>query len=313
LGNGDVTLLELANGYRAIGSGGVWRPVRWRLSGPGEPAEPGRRVLTEGSAALVLDILSDPVARIPGFGLDTPLDFPFPAAAKTGTSRHFTDNWAVATTGRFTVAVWVGNFNGRPMDGVSGVSGAGPLLHRAVLLTANRYSPGTLPAPRDVGLVPARICRLSGLLATERCPGTTEWFQPGSVPTRPCDWHENAGVRLPAEYAEWARQQGGMGEPPAGDRVAAPALLRGGSVRVATDPFRIVAPQEGDRYEAPPGVRARYATIGLRAGGGLGRAVRWFVDGNALEGDRWALRPGMHVVRAESGPGERAEVRIEVQ
>ena len=312
LGNGDVTLLELANGYRAIASGGVWRPVRWRLSAPGELAEPGRRVVTERSAALVQDILSDPVARIPGFGLDTPLDFPFSAAAKTGTSRHFTDNWAVATTGRFTVAVWVGNFSGRPMDGVSGVSGAGPLLHRAVLLTANRYSPGTLPAPRDVGLVPARICRLSGLLATDRCPGTTEWFQPGSAPTQPCNWHEKAGVRLPAEYAEWADQQAGMGQPPAGEGVAGPMVSRNGSARTAADPLRIVAPQEGDRYEVPPGVQARYATIGLRAGGGLGRAVRWFVDGNALEGDRWALRPGPHVVRAESR-GERAEVRIEVR
>ena len=103
-----------------------------------------------------------------------------------------------------------------------------------------------------------------------------------------------------------------MGQPPAGEGVAGPVVSRNGPVRVAADPFRIVAPQEGDRYEVPPGVRARYATLGLRAGGGLGRAVRWFVDGNALEGDRWALRPGLHVLRAESG-GERAEVRIEVQ
>jgi len=313
LGNGDVTLLELANGYRAIASGGLWRPVRWRLSAPGEPAEPGRRVVSPRSAALVLDILSDPVARIPGFGLETPLEFPFPAAAKTGTSRHFTDNWAVATTGRFTVAVWVGNFSGRPMDGVSGVSGAGPLLHRAVLLTANRYAPGALPAPRDVGLVPVRVCRLSGLLATDRCPGTVEWFAPGSAPTEPCDWHESGGVRLPAEYAEWANQQAITDAPPRPADGVALASSSGRPMRRSADPFRIVAPQEGDRYEVPPGVQARYATIALRAGGGLGRAVRWFVDGHALEGDRWALRAGPHLVRAESGSGERAEVRIEVE
>ena len=47
-------------------------------------------------------------ARAPGFGNETPFDFPFPAAAKTGTSRHFTDNWAVGVTRGFTVAVWVG-------------------------------------------------------------------------------------------------------------------------------------------------------------------------------------------------------------
>ncbi|MBA3260672.1 MAG: penicillin-binding protein 1C, partial [Gemmatimonadales bacterium] len=170
LGNGDVSLLELANGYRALASGGVWRPYRWHALAPGESLEPGRRIAGERSAALVLDILADPVARIPAFGLETPLDFPFPAAAKTGTSRHFTDNWAIAATGGFTVAVWVGNFSGRPMEGVSGVRGAGPLLHRAVLATARRYPPGQLPAPASAGAVPAGICRLSGLRASARCP-----------------------------------------------------------------------------------------------------------------------------------------------
>ncbi|MGH7512505.1 MAG: penicillin-binding protein 1C, partial [Gemmatimonadales bacterium] len=176
LGNGDVTLLELANGYRALADSGVWRLWHWRAATPGEPVEPGRRVVSPRAAALVLDILADPVARIPGFGVDTPLDFPFPVAAKTGTSRHFTDNWAVGATGGFTVAVWVGNFSGRPMDGVSGVSGAGPLLHRAVLLTATRHAPGMLPTPAAAGAVPVTICRLSGLLATPRCPAAVEWF-----------------------------------------------------------------------------------------------------------------------------------------
>ena len=113
-------------------------------------------------AALALDILSDPVARIPAFGLRTPFDWPFRAAAKTGTSRHYTDNWAVATTGRFTVAVWVGNFSGQPMQGVSGVTGAGPLLHRAVLVTAQRYAPGDLIRPGKAepsAAVAARVLR----------------------------------------------------------------------------------------------------------------------------------------------------------
>ena len=193
LGNGDVTLLELANGYRAIAAGGMWRPVRWLTSEALE--SDARRVMSPGSAALVLDILADPVARIPGFGPVTPLEFPFPAAAKTGTSRHFTDNWAVAVTGGFTVAVWVGNFDGRPMEGVSGVAGAGPLLHRATLLTARRHAPGGLPTPEQLGARPISICRLSGLRAGARCPVSSEWFLPGTVPGDTCDWHTGAGLR----------------------------------------------------------------------------------------------------------------------
>ncbi|PYO66503.1 MAG: penicillin-binding protein 1C [Gemmatimonadetes bacterium] len=207
LGNGDVTLLELANGYRGIANGGVWRPVRWRSDSQTVRLS-DRRFMSLQAAALVIDILSDPVARIPSFGVETPLDFPFRAAAKTGTSRHFTDNWAVATTATFTVAVWVGNFNGRPMQGVGGITGAGPLLHRAVLLTARRYPPGDLPEPAPAGLVAARVCRLSGLLATPDCPALDEWFLPGTAPTRTCDWHQGGRIAWPAEYIEWATSVG---------------------------------------------------------------------------------------------------------
>ena len=259
LGNGDVTLLELANAYRGLANGGVWRPVRWleavedattpgdrpgwslgaglgaglgaapdapaaavRFTGaawaPGQapfgPAlaapDNGRRFMSPGAAALVLDILSDPVARIPGFGTETPLDFPFPAAAKTGTSRHFTDNWAVAVTGGFTVAVWVGDFSGRPMRGVSGISGAGPLLYRSVLRVARRYPPGHLPTPESVGATAVPVCLLSGLRAANGCASTVEWFLPGTEPTRDDDWYRDGRVVLPPEYSEWLAMGGGV-------------------------------------------------------------------------------------------------------
>ena len=305
LGNGDVTLLELANGYRVLANGGEWRPVRW-LAGtlPGGSAE---RVMSARSAALVLDILADPVARIPGFGPVTPLELPFPAAAKTGTSRHFTDNWAVAVAGGFTVAVWVGNFDGRPMEGVSGVSGAGPLLRRAALLTARRHPPGRLPTPAGVGAVEARICRLSGLAPGPRCPVGTEWFAPGHEPADRCDWHTQEGVDLPPLYAEWAMQAvGNHSRRPVGERNAsAPdAFARTG--------LRILSPEDGDVFRFVPGVDARFATVGLRAGGvPRGVAPRWYVDGKPLLRPRLALVPGRHVVRLEAG-GESREVTVQV-
>jgi penicillin-binding protein 1C len=308
LGNGDVTLLELANGYRALANGGVWRPWRWRAASPGEPVEPGRRIVSARAAAQVLDILDDPIARIPGFGIETPLDFPFPVAAKTGTSRHFTDNWAVAASGGFTVAVWVGNFNGRPMDGVSGVSGAGPLLHRAVLAAASRHAPGILPTPEAAGAVPVSICRLSGLRVTARCPSAVEWFAPGTAPERPCDWHGEGGVALPAEFAEWAQQNGTTA-------AEAPETLPPGTAsRAAERGFRILSPQQGDVYRVPAGVEARYATVALRAAGATaGASVHWFVDGRAHGGARWALAPGTHQIRAVDGMGRAAEVKVTVE
>jgi penicillin-binding protein 1C len=315
LGNGDVSLLELANGYRALANGGEWRPVSTIAIARGATkyiARESRRVMTPASAALVLDILADPVARAPGFGIESALEFPFPAAAKTGTSRHFTDNWAVAATAGFTVAVWVGNFNGRPMDGVSGVTGAGPLMHRVAMHTAARYEPGALPSPASAGAAQLDVCQLSGLLVADGCPAIAEWFAPGTAPTAHDDWHRGGGVSLPAEYAEWRSQGGDAMLAAAGDSLlAAPS-------RFATSPahatrFRISSPQDGDRYGAPPGVDARYATIALRAEGADARAVRWFVDGRETSAHRLPLVAGTHVIRASASASQSDEVRVTIE
>ena len=319
LGNGDVTLVELANGYRALANGGVWRPWEWRPRA-GAAAAPtttsGRRVVSTMASALVLDILSDPAARIPGFGVSTPFDFPFPVAVKTGTSRHFTDNWAVATTRGFTVAVWAGNFNGHTMQGVSGVTGAGPLLHRAVMAAARYVPPGAFTTPAEAGAVSMPVCRLSGLRATSDCARLTEWFAPGTAPTRSDDWEQNGRVTLPAEYADWSRQ----GPTP----IAELALTPRSTLHALAHPvdsardadaarFRIVSPRDGDRYAIPAGVEARYATIPLRAAGRRVSAIRWTIDGRPHSNTRWPLAVGTHLVRATTADGEVAEARIVVE
>jgi len=326
LGNGDVTLIELANGYRAFANGGDWRPWTWRAAAPAVPpgaqtTEP-RRVFSPVASAIVLDMLADPAARIPAFGTSTPFDFPFPVAVKTGTSRHFTDNWAVAVTRGFTVAVWAGNFSGRPMQGVSGVTGAGPLLHRAVMATARRFPPGLLTAPAQAGAVSERVCRLSGLKATPDCAQLTEWFAPGTAPARLDDWERGGHVTLPDEYADWARQglrpaMEGEGVTLATTRAGSrpmTAVSRADSLRNRrTARFHIESPLDGDRYAIPAGVEGRYATIPLRAAGDGADRVRWSVDGASYASERWSLAVGRHVVRAVSARGEIAEVRIVVE
>ena len=45
----------------------------------------------------------------------------------------------------------------------------------------------------------------SGFAAGAACPTAIEWVTPGHAPGDTCTWHDGAGgVRLPAEYAEWA-------------------------------------------------------------------------------------------------------------
>lgn len=126
LGNGEVTLLELARAYAGLGRPELPQPHAIEGSPLLESAQPQ---LSPETGRIVLQILSDPAARAPGFGRGSPLELPFPLAAKTGTSKDYRDNWAVGVTPAHTIAVWAGNFDGSPMRGVSGVSGAGTLLH----------------------------------------------------------------------------------------------------------------------------------------------------------------------------------------
>src|SRR6185436_20146260 len=56
LGGGDVTLLALANAYRALANGGEWSATRLR---PGAETAPSRRVFGAGASFIVSDILAD--------------------------------------------------------------------------------------------------------------------------------------------------------------------------------------------------------------------------------------------------------------
>jgi penicillin-binding protein 1C len=125
LGAAEVSLLQQANAYRALANGGVAGPVRMLAAAP--QAAPARRVFSQAASFLVGDVLSDSAARAATFGFDSALATPFWTAVKTGTSKDLRDNWCIGYSARYTVAVWVGNFEGDSMRAVSGVTGAAPV------------------------------------------------------------------------------------------------------------------------------------------------------------------------------------------
>ena len=190
LGNGEVKLLELTNAYATLARGGLFRPVllatRPVIELPGKVT----RVLDEKTAYLVSDMLADNQARSEAFGLNSALVMPFEMAAKTGTSKDYKDNYALGYTPRWTVGVWVGNFDASPMRKVSGVTGAGPILHDlAVFLQAQVPSPAfSVPS----GITSARVCTRSGKLAGPACAHTQEEvFITGHLPEK-CDGKHQA-------------------------------------------------------------------------------------------------------------------------
>lgn len=191
LGGGEVTLLELANAYATLARGGVIRPVVFSTRPRLQTTTAVQKVLPADISYIITDILSDNAARADAFGLNSPLSFPFPAAAKTGTSKDYKDNFAIAYTPRLTVAAWAGNFDASSMQKVSGISGAAPIMHDVMMFANQKYPSGNFVPPAEV--VAAHVCSLSGLLAGENCFHTREeFFTQSTVPQQVCDGKHDA-------------------------------------------------------------------------------------------------------------------------
>ena len=245
LGGGEVSLLELTGAFQAMANGGRRQPptailrVTDGLERPIEEYRPGEGapVLRPEHAYLISHILSDNRARTPVFGANSPLKLSRPAAAKTGTTNDFRDNWVIGYTPELVVGVWVGNADNHPMRGVSGVSGAGPIWHNIM-----ENALAGLPVSdfvRPSGIVELEICSESGTRPGPLCPERTfELFAYDQPPLGPeydirqrlrIDTRANCVTRLPgpAEFIqerefhvyppdgrEWALQHGFEQPPP---------------------------------------------------------------------------------------------------
>lgn len=154
LGNAEVRLLELANAYACLARLGRYLP--WRLLEEASPAV-AVRICSEHAAWQIADVLADDDARAYAFGLDSPLRFRFPVACKTGTSSDFRDNWAFGYTPEFTVGVWVGNVDASPMRQVSGVTGAGPVMHAVMAHLHTRFGTGWYERPSGLSAPPRKL------------------------------------------------------------------------------------------------------------------------------------------------------------
>jgi membrane peptidoglycan carboxypeptidase len=195
LGGGDVSLLELTAAYATYANQGLRIPPAGILRIEDrqgavvyeyEPPE-GEEVIRPDHAHLITSIISDNNARTPAFGPNSALKLPFPAAAKTGTTNDFRDNWTLGFTPEFAVGVWVGNADYSPMENTSGLSGAAPIWNEVMQFAAERYSagqPGSFSPPR--GIEDHVICSISGTQPSEWCSSQrTELFASDQPPLPP--------------------------------------------------------------------------------------------------------------------------------
>jgi hypothetical protein len=121
------------------------------------------------------------------FGQNSVLNLPFPAAAKTGTSNDFRDNWTLGYTPDLAAGAWVGNADYTPMVGTTGSSGAAPIWSQ-FMQTAAPYVAGgaTTNFVRPPGIVDKTICTLSGTEPSNWCKDErSEEFASDQLPLPP--------------------------------------------------------------------------------------------------------------------------------
>lgn len=296
IGHADVRLLDLVGAFSVFGRAG--RPVIPRLIDRArnvrgrqwkEALREGPQVFSEEIAYLIFDILSDPDARRPMFGMSVPMNLPFKVALKTGTTKAYTDLWALGVTLEYTVGVWAGNFDGQPTDRVRSVQGATPLMRATYAAIAARYGNPSAPE-RPQGVVSLSICPLSGKLPGPQCENRKEeLFVEGHAPREKCDWHQSVcgqpTVVYPEEIRSWASYFIG------GEKTV--CASEGSSAAL-----RIVEPIDGAKFILEPHRPARLQRPPLAALP-ADAEVKWAIDGEDPE--EWIPQLGRHRVTAMMG------------
>lgn len=292
LGNGEVSLLELVRAYSTLAGRGFYieeKSILGIMENGSEKVIPYKRtsppisIFSLETAYIITDILSDNNARIPAFGYDSPLNLPFPCAVKTGTSKDFRDNWTVGFTPRYTVGVWVGNFDGKAMQKVSGISGCGPLFRDIMLLLENKNP--SLPFLKPDTIIITKVCPDSGYLAGDNCPGSIdEIFITGTSPTSICPFHsvpENKDLNM--------------------TKVSTP--------KYGEKNFKIIFPFDGDVFKLDPILRSNYQTLGFKVAASDTISidkVEWWINEEKIGSVlfpfslNWKIRPGSYTIKAHA-------------
>ena len=191
--------LEMAAAYGAIANDGLYvKPTLYTkvTDSDGniilEYKQESRTVMSKAAAYIVKEILTQPVktgtaglCSISGMSV----------AAKTGTTNDDYDRWLCGFTPYYSAATWYGYDENETVSGW-GTSPATQIWASVMKQAHSGLEGKRFSQTRPDGVTTAKICRDSGLRATEICEedprgdrSYTEYFLTGTVPSKECECH----------------------------------------------------------------------------------------------------------------------------
>ena len=224
LGSANVSLFELVQAFSVFPRDGIFLSL---ANKKGEEKN-NKKIFQRDTARLICDILSDADARYLGFGNSDVFKMPFPTIFKTGTANQFQNITALGATPLYTVGVWMGNFDGSTVVGETGSSLPASVVKELLLILQGK---DFVDFEKPVLCEKRKVCVLSGMLATEKCPDVKFEFLQDIEKIKDCSWHDTAGVSYPEEYSRWFYQK-----------------ELAGSVQNTYVPLQIIAPRNGSVF-----------------------------------------------------------------
>jgi penicillin-binding protein 1C len=227
-------------------------------------------------------------------------------ACKTGTSSDYRDNWCIGYTPELTVAVWVGNPDGQPMQGITGVTGAAPVMHE--IFEHLHQTRGTTWYAQPSSVRTYTLDPLTGHRVAENRPGAVhEKCLAPPPPATASDYDEAGHVVLPPVYSAWLTSpQNSLGS------LAGASSSSSSSSSLPPPPLEILEPPAGSLFYLDPDLPRDTQCIPLRAATAL--PLEWTSPTLALTASRARLAEGRHELTArEPSTGRSASTWIEVK
>ena len=331
LGGAEIKMEDLVRVYAGLADNGELRPLRRKKSDP-VPAH-GLRLVSPEAAFLTLEMLNVPRPEI-GYVDSNNVT---PVFWKTGTSHGFHDAWSIAVFNHYVLAVWIGNFDGKPNPAFIGRAAAAPLLFQIIDAVRASWPEPVEPhrPPPNANLKRVEFCAISGDLPGRNCTQRIEgWFIPGISPIKTCDVHQEVlvdvatGLRVPVDdgtrllrrevYEFWPSDLLKLFERAGLSRRSPPPFLPGTESELTArsgNPPKIISPAEGNAT-----VLDTSGEIPLRAKTDADvREIYWFADksfigkSQATQMLSWKSSRGSYQLIALDDHGRSSSCRVDVR
>ena len=203
--NKGITPLEMAGAYATIANDGVYtKPTFYTkvVDSNGNtvltPEQPKTKVISEQNAYIARSIMKEPTLSggtatyCSISGMET--------CAKTGSTDNYVDRWLCGFTPYYTAACWFGFDNDKadkpePLTYANGkvysVDGKNPAgaIWSSIMKDIHKDLPNKNFNKPSTGLTQAKVCKVTGCLATNSCTDTyTETFTTDNLPSK-CEGH----------------------------------------------------------------------------------------------------------------------------